>query len=373
VDHPNLEVILMPTMACNMRCDYCYIQEKEPERMTPQLAKKVIEQVVIHNDSSLPTKVYWHGAEPLLMGFDFFQDMLKWSRERYGLDSIQHHIQTNGTLLNDEWFDLFIQEHVTVGVSLDGPPQLHDAHRKMRSGRGSFDLVFGNIMAARKKKLFFDVLCVVTRKNLGLEDELFDFFYEHKIDFGFDPVFPENDWIAQQLALTPQEYAQVAIKLFDRWFFQTERRLNMVVPPYHFLMAILKGGNTYCAFSRCCSQHYVAVSPNGSVHSCVLFAQHPQMSFGNIIEDNLKDILSSEARKPFLESRTTQIAKCLSCEWSAICQSGCPYHAFHQKGTLKSEDTFCESYRLIFQHVHNRVTEALPYHDLANVPQATTS
>ncbi len=359
MNRPNLDIILMPTMACNLACDYCYVLDKRPSVMEPALAKKAIEQVLAYNDPCVPTNIYWHGAEPLMAGIDFYRDICRWIRERYGRDSVQHRIQTNGILLNEEWFDFFIEERITTGVSLDGPPELHDAYRKTPSGRGTFETVFNNIMTARKKKLYFDVLCVITRRTLGHEDELFNFFYEHKIDFGFEPIIPENEHMEREMSITPKDYAQVAIKLFDHWFFQSEQRLKTVVPPYHFLKAILEGGNTYCNFSDCCARNYLAVSPNGQIHSCILFARHENLSFGNIAHTSLQEILNSPVRQRFLVSRTDLIPRCQQCRWRSLCQSGCPQHAFIKHGSILQPDAFCESYQWIFDHVCDTVTHVL--------------
>lgn len=360
VQGPNLEIILMPTMACNMACDYCYVVEKYPGTMDLQLAKSVIEQVVAHNNPALRTRVYWHGAEPLLTGIGFYGEICAWTRERYGIDAVQHHIQTNGTLLNEEWFDLFIQEHITVGVSLDGPKEIHDAHRKTSDGRDTFETVFGNIIAARKKKLYLDALCVITRESVGNEDEIFHFFFENRIDFGFEPLVPETEQMTLCLAIKPTEYADVAIKLFDNWFFQKEPRLRMVVPPYHYLKAILEGGNSYCNFSKNCVGNYLAISPDGTVHSCIMFAARPEYAFGNIKKSRLATILESPIRQRMLLERATQITKCRNCRWLSICHGGCPHHALVQQGTLLQPDMFCESYRLIFEHVYEVTMAALP-------------
>lgn len=359
MERPNIEVILMPTMACNMVCEYCYVLNKRAGIMEIQLAKRVIEQVVEYNDPAVATRVYWHGAEPLLAGVDFYAEICAWTRERYGIDAVQHHIQTNGTLLNEEWFDLFIQEHITTGVSLDGPPEIHDAYRRTHAGKGTFEVVFNNIMAARRRKLFFDALCVITRKTLGREDELFDFFSQHNIDFGFEPLVPETDRMARELAITPAEYAQAAIKLFDRWFFQPERRLRMVVPPYHYLKAVLEGGSSYCNFSENCARHYIAVSPDGTVHSCIMFVGRPGYAFGNIQISGLDAILKSPVRQRMLRARANQIAECRECQWLPICQGGCPHHALIQHGTPLQRDMFCESYRRIFEHVYEVAINAL--------------
>lgn len=356
---PNISLILMPTMECNMACSYCYVLEKVTGTMDIRLAKRAIEQIMDYNDASVPTNVYWHGAEPLLAGINFYREICQWTRERYGIDAIHHHLQTNGLLLNDDWYDFFIQEHITAGVSLDGPPEIHDMYRKNRAGKGTFHTIFDNIMSAREKKLFFDVLCVITRKTLGHEQEMFDFFYENKINFGFEPIVPEDEYMERELSIPPLEYAGFVIKMFDLWFYQTERRLPMVTPPYHFLMGILQGSNTTCHFSGTCASRYLAVSPNGDVHSCVLFARHPQLSFGNIARQDLKEILCSPVRQVFQIDRAAKIPQCCNCQWVSICRGGCPHHAFIASGSLLQLDLFCESYQQIFKHVYGRVAEML--------------
>ena len=356
---PNLELILMPSMACNMVCDYCYVLNKHSGFMSLDMAKQAIADVVTHNSPHIVTKVYWHGAEPLLAGIDFFREMFAWSRNTYGIDGVAHHIQTNGTLLNDEWYDLFIEGHVTVGVSLDGPQSMHDAHRTFHNGKGTFDKILRNILEARKRKLYFDVLCVITRNTIGHEDELFDFFSEHKIDFGFEPLTPENDWMVENLSITPDEYADTVIRIFDRWYLQSERRLCMVVPPYHFLMSIMTGTNTFCHFSENCTRHYLAVNPLGNVFSCIMYARYPELSFGNIMRHSLDTILESPTRKRFLAERADVVAHCSGCRWYSVCHGGCPHHAFVHHGTTDKRDPLCPAYKKIFSHISDKLGESL--------------
>lgn len=350
---PNLSAIIMPTMACNLACDYCYILDKQPGVMSRSLLERTLSEVLEYNDPALRTDVYWHGAEPLLVGIDFYRHACSYIHERYPEHDVSHHVQTNGTLLNDDWFDFFISEKITTGVSLDGYKDLHDAYRKSRDGRGSFDLVLDNVMAARKKKLYFDALCVVTRRTLGHEDELFDFFYQNKIAFGVEPLIPETEWAAKELSITPEEYARVVIRLFDRWLYQAERRIDVVMPAYHFAWAVMTGDNSYCTFAESCARKYITVAPDGQVYSCIMFASHPEMAFGNLTKSSLKEILESPVREEFLKPRAALIKECQECKWLSLCQAGCPYHAFVETGSIMERDSFCTSYRLVFQHVYD--------------------
>jgi uncharacterized protein len=356
---PNLDIILMPTLACNLACDYCYILEKQSGMISETVLERALEGVFRHNDPRYPTNIYWHGSEPLLAGIDFYRSVCRLIHQRYGDHEVRHHIQTNGILLNDEWFDFFIEEHITTGVSLDGPKELHDAYRKTHDGRGSFDLVFNNIMAARKKKLYLDALCVITRRTLGHEDELFNFFYEHKISFGFEPLIPENEWMWHELSITPEAYARVSISLFDRWFYQPERRLDAVMPAYHFAHAIMTGENSYCKFAGDCANNYITVAPDGQVHSCIMFARDPRLAFGNIAKQTLEEILASPVRREFLKERVSSSNGCEKCRWVTLCHAGCPYQAFVQTGSILERDMFCRSYRLIFDHVSKTIASEL--------------
>jgi uncharacterized protein len=355
VQEPNIELILMTTMNCNMACDYCYVTDKKAGFLDLSLARKVIEQVVDRNDPSKATNIFWHGAEPLLVGIDYYKEIFSWTRQQYGQDKVCHHIQTNGTLLNDNWFDLFIQEHITTGVSLDGTRKIHDKHRNLINGRGSFDVVFNNICKAREKKLYFDALVVINRDTLGHEDELFDFFYENRIEFGFEPIVVDPACENQVLAITPQEYANCAIHLFDRWFTQPEPRLINVLPLYDFTMAVMRGGNTRCTFSPSCGRHYLTVAPDGKVYPCVRFGGESEFVFGNILRDSLEHILTSKKRMEFLKTRTDTIAVCRKCEWKTVCNSGCPHNAYSAFGTIAERDSFCASYKMIFDYISDRV------------------
>lgn len=356
---PNLDPIIMTTMACNMACDYCYVLEKKAGVMSQSLLERTLTEVLEHNDPGMPTNIYWHGAEPLLAGIEFYGYACSFIRERYPNHDVKHHVQTNGTLLDNDWYDFFISEKITAGVSLDGYKELHDAHRRLRDGHGSFDRVFDGIMAAREKKLFFDVLCVVTRDTLGHEDELFDFCYQNRIAFGVEPIIPETDWMERELSITPEEYARVVIQLFDRWISQPEPRVGVVMPAYHFAQAVMTGIHSCCTFADSCARKRITVAPDGQVYSCILFAGYPEMTFGNIRETGLEAVLNSPLRQQFLTIRASILAECQQCRWRSLCQAGCPYHAFAKSGTIMERDSFCESYRLIFQHVYDTLQDQM--------------
>lgn len=354
---PNLWAIIMPTKACNLACDYCYVTEKPQGRMSYALVERILDQLLRHNDPEKPTRIIWHGGEPMLVGIDFYQYVTSLIRKRYPDYDIRHAIQTNGTLLTDEWADFFKAESFDVGVSLDGPKGLHDACRKWRDGRGSFDLIFGNVLRARERGLVAGVLSVVTRNTVGREDELFDFFYRNKLDFAFHPLTPLDDQMVDNLSVTPEEFGRISIRLFDLGFFQPEPRVTTVSPTLHYATAVMMGFSSgFCVFSESCAEEYISIGPEGQVHVCDRFADNPDLSFGNIAEISLEAILDSPVRKKFLKPRAALLSECQKCEWFALCQAGCPHEAYIRTGSIVERDSFCEGYRMIFQHVHEVIS-----------------
>jgi uncharacterized protein len=359
MNRPNIELILMSTLACNMACRYCYVGQKRAACLDLDLAKRAVEQVVAYNDETRPTNIFWHGAEPLLAGIDYYREICAWTRRRYGRDRVNHHIQTNGTLLDEAWFDLFIEEHITAGVSLDGPQLIHNANRAMQDGRGSFERVYHNIHLAREKRLYLDALVVITRDTLGHEDELFDFFYDNRIEFGFEPVVLERGCSDPSIAITPREYAGVAVRLFDRWLGQPEPRLRTIIPLQDFALGVMSGRNTRCAFSRSCGRHYLAVDPSGAVYPCVRFGGDAAFCLGDIRTQSLEEIINAPRRLAFLQPRVERIKRCADCQWRNLCNSGCPQHAYAATGAIDQPDPFCASYQLIFNHVSRRLESLL--------------
>lgn len=356
----NIHAIVMPNKLCNLACTYCYVLEKPSERMSLALAERVVDELLRYNDPILETRFIWHGGEPMLAGIDFYQHVCSYIHAQYPNHMVQHYIQTNGTLLTDKWIDLFLEENFNVGVSLDGWKELHDACRKTRGGRGTFDKIFQNIMRAREKGLIVGILSVITRHALGHEEELFHFFYEHKLDFGFHPIISLTPWMDQELSITSEEFADISIKLFDLGFFQPEPRVTSVTPTLHYAMAVMMGCSSgFCVLAETCAEEYISIEPDGRVHVCDRFAGNADLAFGNITESSLEEILQSPARQAFQRRWQVLKAKCHGCAWASICYGGCPHEAYVKTGSIFERDPNCEAYRRIFRHVSDTISREL--------------
>lgn len=356
----NIHAIVMAGESCNLACTYCYVLQKPPDRMSSALAEKVVDELLHHNDPAYPTRFIWHGGEPTMAGINFYKHICEYIHSNYQEYNIEHYIQTNGTLLTEKWIDFFLKENFRVGVSLDGWKEIHDGCRTTRSGRGSFDIIFRNIKRAREKGLFVGVLSVITRHTLGHEKELFQFFYENKLDFGFHPITPLTPQMKENLSITPQEFAEVTINLLDLGLYQPEPRVTDVTPTMHYVMALMMGcPSGFCVLSEACANEYISIEPTGLVCACDRFAGNPMLSFGNIAEDSLETILQSPVRRKFLDRWELIKSKCSGCEWSSVCYGGCPHEAYARTGSILEPDANCEAYKLIFQHVSNVISREL--------------
>lgn len=356
----NIHAIVMPNEICNLACSYCYVLEKHSGRMSVTLAERIIDELLAHNTPDRPTRLIWHGGEPMLAGIEFYKHVCSYIRSRFPGHEVEHYIQSNGTLLTDEWIDFFLEEQFQVGVSVDGWEELHDACRKTRDGRGSFASILQNVLHAQSRGLVVGILSVVTRHTLGKEEELFRFFYEHRLDFGFHPITSLTPWMDQQLAITSDEFADTSIKLFDLGFFQPEPRVTSVAPTIHYVTALLLGcASGFCVMSEACAEEYLSFEPNGRVSVCDRFSGNSDLSFGNIGENSLSEILESPVRQAFLHRWQKTQELCQDCEWKPICNGGCPHDAYVRTGSIFERDSNCGAYKKIFQHISRTLADQL--------------
>lgn len=367
----NIHAIIMPNEVCNIACTYCYVQTKAKGRMSPSLAKRIIDELLGNNRPDDPTRLIWHGGEPLLAGLDFYEQIAEYISSTYPHHNVVHCIQTNGVLLDDGWVDFFLKHDFKVGVSMDGWRDLHDACRTTIDGKGTFQRIFDNVQRARERGLVIGILAVITRHTLGHEQELFDFFVGHKLDFGFHPITSLTPWMDDVLSITPDEFADVSINLFDLGFRQPEPRVTDVSPSQHYALAVMMGCSTgLCVMSKACAEEYISIEPSGRVHVCDRFAGNSDLALGNLSMQSLSEILDSPVRRVFITRWEALQSQCNSCKWATICYGGCPHEAYAASGSITNADPNCEAYKRIFTHVSNLIHREL---DLAEASATNPS
>lgn len=360
----HMTIILKPTYACNFRCKYCYLSNdtKSSHRVfNVEFAKNVVLQIksYIQNTHRHRLTIIWHGGEPLLWGIDNYREIFAFMEKEFvGID-LKNSLQTNLSLINEEYIDLFLRYNVHVGFSLDGIKKVHDSQRVDINGKGTFDTIMQKMVLCREKGLSVGCIVVGSRKHIGHISELYEFMCKNRLNFKFNPLFSAGE--AQRnkddYAVSIDEYADMAIELFDLWYFDKRHRIKE--SNFEEIASnLITGRVSGCLFGQNCQDNFFAISPNGDVMPCGRFCdtQLREYAYGNLYEEKLADIMqrrkSAEAykRADYIEN-----SSCKRCEFFTVCHGGCLHDGFLQSGDFTSKTFLCAAYKKIFSHINNRI------------------
>ena len=357
----SLSVLIEPTSACNLDCRYCYKGDKFDKVMSLSTLETAVQKVISYaRDNNRPLLFVWHGGEPTLAGADFYREAFRYCAEHSNGHKATHTLQTNGTLLTNELLDLFAEYKVSIGVSLDGPAGHHDSMRPLRNGGGIHAKVIDGIMRARAKGIDVGVLMSITGSNRGYIKDMFEFCRENRLTFGINPISSDLHAPHADIAVSPEDYLTACIEAYDLWFYQRDYSIQ-VNPGYGVTKMLLsKNRLSDCTMSENCQMHFISIGPEGDVYPCNRFYGVKGYAFGNIVRDNLDDIMNSPARKRLCERSAAKIEKCAVCDISEYCNGGCMHHALAHHGTLDAPDHLCVVYKGLVRHAVKRLGETLP-------------
>ncbi|MDE5607818.1 MAG: radical SAM protein [Muribaculaceae bacterium] len=361
-------IILKPTLNCNLRCRYCYLKEssKRGNAFDVDFAKSILRQVKENLPRYRKIKILWHGGEPLLWGLDNFKEILPYIDNEFHDREYKISIQTNLTLINNDFINLFKKHHVNVSLSLDGPNDIHDSQRQTLRGLGTFDTVLNKIKICTNAGLKLGCITVGTRKHIGRVRELYDLMSELGLDFKFNPIFKggEAQNNIEELGISPAEYASMVIELFDLWFYDDRSRISSSFFTDIASSIISKKKCTHCLLSYNCQDNIIAVSPSGDVVPCGRFCDEDliEYSYGNLHSDSLANILATiRTTKTYNRAEYIADSDCCSCHFYNICYGGCMYDGFLKSGDFRSKTFLCGAYKKIFKHITMRLEETGMY------------
>ncbi|MDR3569585.1 MAG: anaerobic sulfatase maturase [Syntrophobacteraceae bacterium] len=303
--------------ACNLRCDYCFFLKKADLypgsnfRMSEDVHVAYIRQLLQYHRGPGVT-VAWQGGEPTLMGLDFFRRSLKLQRKyRKPAVRIENTFQTNGVLLDDEWCRFFRENNFLVGLSLDGPGELHDFYRKDKAGRGTFERVARAAGLLQKHRVEFNILCAVTAKNGDRPLRVYRFFRDElKADYlQFIPVVErvsetgcrEGDTVSDR-SVDPGRFGRFLTEIFNEWVTRDVGR-TFVLNFEGALAGLLGIPGTVCVFAPACGLG-LALEHNGDLYSCDHFVE-PAYLLGNILKAPLIELVASPGGKSLAETSGT--------------------------------------------------------------------
>ncbi len=363
--HRSYHVLAKPTgAACNLCCDYCFFLKKErlypgsTFRMSDEVHEAYIKQLFEAHKISQVT-VAWQGGEPTLMGLDFFRRSMELQKKyaRPGTQ-IENTFQTNGILLNDEWCRFFHANKFLIGLSIDGPKELHDTYRKGKGGHGTFEKVVNALRLLQEHKVEFNILCTVNAKNADHPLAVYRFFRDelgaHYIQFipiverNNEKGFQEGKTVTDR-SVEPARWGRFLIEIFDEWV-KRDVGQTFVVNFDGALAGWLGIAGTVCVFGPTCGLG-LALEHNGDLYSCDHFVE-PNHLLGNILVTPMAELVASGKQQRFgQDKRNTLPQFCRKCEVLFVCNGECPKNRFVQTPDGESGLNYlCKGYHAFFKH-----------------------
>ena len=369
-----LYVILKPAGAhCNLACKYCYYLEKNKLYPTAQrhlMSDEMLEQFTreyIEAQTMNQVLFTWHGGEPLLRSIDFYRKALSLQQKYAGGRRIDNVIQTNGTLLTDEWCEFFAQNHWLVGISIDGPQPDHDHYRLTAAGKPSWQKVMQGIKLLKKHGVEWNAMAVVNAYNANHPLEFYRFFKENGCQFlQFTPIverltrhedgrtlasLADKDEISlSEASVAPEQWGYFLCAIFDEWVRKDVGKIFVEI--FDCTLANWMGVSPgICAYSKECG-HAGVMEHNGDVYSCDHFV-FPEYKLGNIRDHSLIDMLYGEQQQEFSRLKHSSLPRqCKECDMEFACHGECPKNRFMKdKYGDSGLNYLCPGYYHYYQHV----------------------
>lgn len=331
----NLHVIAKPIGAkCNLNCAYCFYLEKAqlfPKGEDFRMSDAVLSAFIQQYDGEF----VWQGGEPTLLGLDFFRRVLELQNKFKKEKPFRNCLQTNGTLLNDEWCEFLKKNGFLVGISIDGPKEIHDLYR------GSFDKAVKGLRLLKKHGVDFNVLACVAKETAKKPLDVYHFLKEEGVDHIQFTAVVERDPAGKVTSWTvkPESYGDFLIKIFDEWV-RNDVGQTFVMNFEWALNAWVGKPSPVCLFAEKCGRSLV-LEHNGDIYSCDHYV-YPQYLLGNILKTDLKEMVELPAQKAFGAAKKDKLPdRCRHCRFLFACRGECP----------KRQQYLCPGYKKYFLHI----------------------
>jgi uncharacterized protein len=373
---PAFHVMAKPTGArCNLRCDYCFFLKKKqlyPDsafRMSEDIMKRYIRQTI--SAHSVPDiTIAWQGGEPTLMGIQFFQRALEIQKKLSESGTrIYNTLQTNGITIDEQWCVFLRDNNFLVGLSIDGPPVLHDCYRKDSQGRSVFARVANAAKLMKRFGVDFNILCTINAINSCHPLDVYRFFRD---ELGarylqFIPIVERDNSTGEQKgtsitkrSVQPEMYGHFLTVIFDEW---VKRDVGTMFVQFFdgVLASYVRGYSTLCVLQPTCGLG-IALEHNGDVYSCDHFVE-PDFFLGNIKEISIGSLVNSEKQRSFGAAKSTTLPNCCkSCEFLFTCHGECPKNRIFDADDYSGKiNWLCSGLKQFFEHTqhHMRVMASL--------------
>ena len=353
----SLSLMIKPaSSSCNLRCRYCFYEDISDNReqknmgiMTFETLEEVVRQALAFADETCTFA--FQGGEPTIAGLVFFQELIRLQQQHNQHKTrILNAIQTNGILLDEDWVKFLHEHKFLVGLSLDGPAEIHDLNRIDAKSQGSFSAVMRASRLLTRYQVDFNILCVVTGRVAKHARKIYNFYQSQGFNYlQFIPCLePIGDRNQQKFHLSPEEYGVFLCVLFDLWYADFEQGKYISVRLFDNLVHMLMGHDPEaCNMRGICSINLV-VEGNGNCYPCDFYA-YDHWQLGNINTSSIQDLIKSETARHFIAESLPVPALCQSCRYYSLCRNGCK----RDREKINDQDGllyYCSSYMQFFDH-----------------------
>jgi uncharacterized protein len=352
---------------CNLGCRYCYYLQTEniyDRGESFRMDDDVLEQYIVQHIEACPDEVIrfsWHGGEPTMLGLDYFRRIAALQRKHQPPNQrIANGMQTNGTLLDEEWCRFLAAESFAVGLSLDGPQEIHDQYRLTKEGRATYEKVMRGYRLLRKHGVSTDILCVVNADNVRHPLEVYRFFKQIEATYvSFLPMVepqPDAEDGVSPLTVPADAWGDFLCTIFDEWVSRDIGKIKVQIFEEAARVAFGQE-HSLCIFRPTCGDIPV-IEHNGDFFSCDHFV-NPEHCLGNICKTPLVELLESPVQRAFGQAKLKTLPNyCQVCDVRDMCNGECPKNRFCRTPEGESDLNYlCAGYKRFFTHCRPFVAE----------------
>ncbi len=363
---PPIHVMIKPAGGlCNMRCRYCFYADEMDNRqlqscgsiMEPAVLEAVIRRTLAHAERQ--ATIAFQGGEPTLAGLDFFRLVVELEKKHNTRHiQIDNALQTNGYVIDEEWAKFLAENHFLVGLSLDGPKDLHDLNRLDAAGKGTYSKVMHAVQLLKNHHVEFNTLTVVTRPASRSFRKIYGFFDRN--DLPWQQYIPCLDPLGQErggeaYSLRPEDFTRYLKDSFDCWYRDVSTGKFRYHRYFTNLVAMLRGQPPEaCGMMGVCGMQYV-VEADGSVYPCDFYCLD-QWKLGNFLTDDFDALDAKREELGFIRLSAQHHPDCLECPWRYLCRGGCRRDREEIPGQdVPGKNYYCESYKEFFAYAAPRL------------------